>query len=91
MIDRKEHEHHGLIFPCSPWKECTQVHPRKALNINLDFIALLIHFKHKFHNLYGEPITFNVNLEGVEMIYQALQHDQWKCKAMDINVASPTN
>lgn len=39
----------------------------------LDIVASPVHLKLKFHNLHGEPVIINVNLEGEKLIYHALQ------------------
>lgn len=41
----------------------------------LDTIALLVHLKLKYHNLQGELVTINSNLEGEKIIYQGIQKD----------------
>lgn len=41
----------------------------------LDVVASLIHLKLEFHILQGDMVTINVDLEGVNRIYQALQRD----------------
>lgn len=40
--------------------------------IVLDVVASLVHLKVKYHNLKGELVTINGDLEGAKKIYQAL-------------------
>lgn len=69
------------------------VHSRSVYNFimripfttTLDDVASLVHLKLKYHNLQGEPITVNVDLEGEKIIYQALQQDQWEGKATGVH------
>lgn len=57
----------------------------------LDVIASQVHLKLKFHNLHGEKIIVNVDLEGEKRIYQALEQDQGESNTMEVDVASITN
>lgn len=69
-------------------QECLQLYPVKVIATTLDVVASFVHLKHKYHNLQGEPVTINADLEGVRRIYQSLYKYQGEGMAMDINVAS---
>lgn len=49
-----------------------------------------MHLKLKYHNLQGESVTINIDLEGEKIIYQALQKDQGEDAAKEVSVASMT-
>lgn len=42
----------------------------------MDIVASLVYLKHKYHNIQGESLTINSDLEGQKIIYQALQKYQ---------------
>lgn len=44
----------------------------RPIAVSLDDLASLAHFKLKFHSLHGELVTVNVDLEGVNRIYQEI-------------------
>lgn len=55
----------------------------------LDFVVSLVNLNLKYHNLRGESITTNVDLEGTVRISQALQgkprrSNGWCCKCLEI-------